>query len=80
MMEATKLIVGQKPQISEEKAPAGSRKPFSHPQLLPIDNLTTQNPRDFLDVEKLFDLASETGLVDVMRWKPRLVRSRRHCT
>lgn len=71
-MEASKMIISQEPRAPEPR-PAGSRKPFEHEQLASINNLSLQNPRDFLDKEKMYKLAEETGLLDVLRWKPRLV-------
>ena len=71
MMEASKMIVSQ-PRPNMELVP-GSRKPFYDHKLAPVDNLSLQNPRDFLDKEKMYKLAEATGLIDVLRWKPRLV-------
>ena len=72
MMEASKMIIAQEPRPSDP-AKRGARKPFQHEQLAGIDNLSLQNPRDFLDKEKVYKLAEATGLLDVLRWKPRLV-------
>ena len=66
------MIVSEEPR-AREPAPKGSRKPFDHEQLAKVDNLTVQKPREFLDKEKMWKLAEATGLIDVLRWKPRLV-------
>lgn len=72
MMEASKMIISQPPATTDDR-PLNARKPFKHEQLTPVDNLSLQNPRDFLDKEKMYKLAEATGLLDVLRWKPRMV-------
>ena len=77
VMEATKSIISQGP-ISGAKVQdefIGEREPFEHEQLQSIDNLYVKKPHDTVGKENLFALASEVGLLDVLRWKPRLVRA-----
>lgn len=76
-METTKNIVAMEP-IEGAKVPDEfERQAFEHPQLTTLDNLNMLGPRDVAGKEKLFVLAAESGLIDVVRWKPRLVGPRR---
>ncbi|KAH6988030.1 ribonuclease-III-like-domain-containing protein [Ilyonectria sp. MPI-CAGE-AT-0026] len=74
IMETTKQIVAKDAIPGAKVADEFNRQPFTHPQLDSIDNLTMEGPRDIVGKEKLYDLAIEVGLIDVVRWKPRLVR------
>lgn len=74
IMETTKQIVAKDAITGAKVADEFNRQPFTHPQLDSIDNLTIEGPRDIVGKEKLYDLAIEVGLIDVVRWKPRLVR------
>ncbi|KAK7420195.1 hypothetical protein QQX98_002848 [Neonectria punicea] len=74
IMETTKQIVSKDPIPGSRVADEFERQPFEHPQLNAIDNLTVEGPRDIVGKEKLYDLAIDVGLIDVVRWKPRLVR------
>lgn len=75
IMESTKQIVTKEP-LPEAKVAndAFDRKPFEHPQLASIDNLAVEGPKDMAGKEKLYQLGIDVGLIDVVRWKPRLVR------
>lgn len=72
-MEATKDIVAKEPLKGAVQADEFDRTPFEHPQLLSIDNLNVEGPKDIAGKEKLYALALEVGLIDVVRWKPRMV-------
>ncbi|KAG6002387.1 hypothetical protein E4U21_003147 [Claviceps maximensis] len=74
VMEATKEIVSKAPlQGSRQKDEHDAfREPFEHEQLAAVDNLNVQNPKDVVGKEKLYELATRIGLMDVVRWKPRL--------
>ncbi|KAM5344738.1 hypothetical protein ACJ41O_010600 [Fusarium nematophilum] len=74
IMETTKTIVAKEPIPGSIVADEFDRQPFEHPQLQSLDNLTMEGPRDLAGKEKLSALAAEVGLIDVVRWKPRLVR------
>ena len=74
MMEATKGIVAKEPIKGAVETDEFDRQPFEHPQLKSIDNLNVEGPKDIIGKEKLFQLGLEVGLIDVVRWKPRLVR------
>jgi large subunit ribosomal protein L15 len=74
MMEATKSIVAQEPKQGAIQTDEFDRQPFEHPKLQSLDNLNVQGPKDIVGKEKLFQLGLEVGLIDVVRWKPRLVR------
>lgn len=50
------------------------REPFRHPAVANIDKLNTTQPQDIVSKEKLAKLALEVGLLEVIRWKPRMVR------
>lgn len=73
-MEATKEIVSKAPlKGSRQTDSLGREKPFEHEQLASVDNLNVESPKDVVGKEKLFEFASSMGLLDVVRWKPRLV-------
>lgn len=76
VMETTKSIVSKEPMTGTriEDEFSEDRQPFEHEQLLPIDNLSVEGPKDVAGKEKLYSLASEVGMLHVLRWKPRLVR------
>lgn len=76
LMEATKGIVAKEPIKGAAVTDEFDRQPFEHPQLQSIDNLNVEGPKDIAGKDKLFKLGLEVGLIDVVRWKPRLVRSR----
>lgn len=73
-MEATKEIVSKHPQKGSRIADEFGRAPFEHEQLASVDNLTVEGPKDVVGKEKLYALATNVGMLDVVRWKPRLVR------
>ncbi|POR39767.1 Uncharacterized protein TPAR_00053 [Tolypocladium paradoxum] len=72
VMEATKDIVSKRPQEGSRMADEFGRAPFEHEQLASVDNLAVQGPRDVVGKEKLYALATNVGMLDVVRWKPRL--------
>ena len=73
-MEATKEIVSKAPLKGSRTADEHGRTPFVHEQLASVDNLSVQGPKDVVGKEKLYALATNAGMLDVVRWKPRLVR------
>lgn len=75
VMEATKEIVSKQPLEGTRTADEFNRTPFEHEQLLPVDNLSVQGPKDVVGKEKLAALANGVGMLEVLRWKPRLVRT-----
>lgn len=78
VMEITKAIVAKDPlegsTIADEEY---DRQPFEHPQLQSVDNLNVEGPMEIAGKEKLYALGTEAGLLDVVRWKPRLVSLKR---
>ncbi|KAI1329890.1 RNase III domain-containing protein [Xylariaceae sp. FL0255] len=74
VMEATKHIITSPPQTSKIPADdfAKLRRPFQDPSLQSLDNLCSSQPLDFLSFDKVSKLAIDTGLSDVVRWKPRM--------
>lgn len=75
-METTKHIVSKAPlkdtKITDEFS--SDREPFEHSQLQSVDNLIREGPQDVAGKEKLYNLAQRVGMLNVLRWKPRLVR------
>ena len=49
------------------------REPFKHPALAGLAGLTEQRKQAVLDKKRTAQLADKYGMVDVMRWKPKLV-------
>lgn len=49
------------------------REPFHDPQLASVDNLHVVEQKNVTGTEKLYALAQEVGLRNVVRWKPRQV-------
>lgn len=74
VMEATKEIVSKEPLDGSILPDQFDRKPLEDNQLLSVDNLNVMGPRDIIGKDKLYQLANNVGLMDVVRWKPRLVR------
>ncbi|KAI0392844.1 RNase III domain-containing protein [Xylariaceae sp. FL0594] len=73
-LEATQLIVNSAPNPDNATADpyADMREPYQDPALRSLDNLTSTQPSDIFDREKLAKLAVDTGLSEVVRWKPRM--------
>ncbi|KAI1429641.1 RNase III domain-containing protein [Xylaria sp. FL1777] len=51
---------------------AEMRQPFEDPGLQSVDNLSESQPNDIFTPERLTKLAMDTGLSEVVRWKPRM--------
>lgn len=75
VMEATKEIVSKEPLDGSIFPDQFNRTSLEDDQLLSVDNLNVMGPRDIVGKDKLYQLANNVGLLDVVRWKPRLVRS-----
>lgn len=59
---------------SLEKDPfEGRREPFENAMLERADNLSHQTPDSIFDLAKMQRLAVDTGISEVVRWKPRKV-------
>jgi large subunit ribosomal protein L15 len=74
VMETTKDIVSKAP-MEGARSPdelGYEREPFANEQLLQVDNLNAKTPSDVVAKEKLYSLAMQVGMLDVLRWKPRL--------
>ena len=74
VMETTKDIVSRPPMKGIRHEDEFQREPFSHEQLTSVDNLLVQGVKGVVGKDKLHALAESVGLVEVMRWKPRMVR------
>ncbi|KAH0497894.1 hypothetical protein TgHK011_005176 [Trichoderma gracile] len=72
VMEATKEIVSKEPLAGSILADQFDRQPLDDAQLLAVDNLNVMGPRDVMGKDKLYQLANKVGLLEVVRWKPRL--------
>lgn len=73
-VEAVKDIVSQPADPKAQESDEFNRQPFEHPKLTPVDNLNINDPREIVGKEQLSALANKVGMMDVVRWKPRLVR------
>ncbi|KAM0477459.1 hypothetical protein ACHAPX_005771 [Trichoderma viride] len=74
VMEATKEIVSKESLDGSIFPDQFDRTPLEDDQLLSVDNLNVMGPRDIIGKDKLYQLANNVGLMDVVRWKPRLPR------
>ncbi|KAK5993884.1 hypothetical protein PT974_07321 [Cladobotryum mycophilum] len=74
VMEATKEIISKDPLEGSILADEFGRTPLENEQLLSVDNLNVEGPKDAIGKEKLYALATKVRLLDVMRWKPRLTQ------
>ncbi|KAJ8106318.1 hypothetical protein ONZ43_g7107 [Nemania bipapillata] len=79
VLEAMESIVTSVSQTSAPKPDdvdadlfAERRQPFEDSALRSLDNLSKTQPSDIFTVEKLTKLALDTGLSEVIRWKPRM--------
>ncbi|KAJ8125564.1 hypothetical protein O1611_g8075 [Lasiodiplodia mahajangana] len=73
-LEATEAIITSVPKLDGIAADpyAEKRQPFEDPALRSLDNLSTSQPNDIFTTDKLTKLAIDTGLTEVVRWKPRM--------
>ncbi|ORY71441.1 ribonuclease-III-like-domain-containing protein [Pseudomassariella vexata] len=73
IFEATQSIITSQDtfQAPENDIYAGRREPFEEPALRLVDNLSVTHPDNLLTKENMQKLAVNTGLSEVMRWKPR---------
>jgi hypothetical protein len=62
-----------KTRLSDVPKDQFGRKPFVHPALEGLSNLSDSTKRDYLDRLRLAGLAKSYGLPQVMRWSPRMV-------
>ncbi|KAI0534937.1 RNase III domain-containing protein [Xylaria digitata] len=72
--EAMESIINSPPKYDNIVADpyAEKRQPFEDPALRSLDNLAATQPNDIFTLEKLARLATDTGLSNVVRWKPRM--------
>ncbi len=75
-MEAMESIITAPPEYDKIVADpyAEKRQPFEGPGLRSVENLSQHQPSDLFTPEKMGKLAIDTGLSEVVRWKPRMVR------
>lgn len=79
-MEATKHIVSKGPLPGAQQADEFGRTPFENEQLSAVDNLNAETAKDIIGKEALHELATSVGMLNVLRWKPRLVSCHRRRT
>ncbi|KAI0907477.1 RNase III domain-containing protein [Ustulina deusta] len=74
IMEAMESIITAPPEYDKIVADpyAEKRQPFEGPGLRSIENLSQHQPSDLFTPEKMGKLAIDTGLSEVVRWKPRM--------
>ncbi|KAI0552165.1 RNase III domain-containing protein [Xylaria curta] len=74
VLEATESIITSPPKHGNVVADpyADKRQPVEDPALRSLDNLSENQPSDLFTLEKLTKLAIDTGLSEVVRWKPRM--------
>ncbi|KAJ2987072.1 hypothetical protein NUW58_g4705 [Xylaria curta] len=72
--ETTESIINSPPKYDNMAADpyAEKRQPFEDPTLRNLDNLSGIQPSEILAIDKLAKLAVDTGLSEVVRWKPRM--------
>ncbi|KAI0100785.1 RNase III domain-containing protein [Nemania sp. FL0031] len=73
-LEATESIITSIPKLDgiPEDPYAEKRQPFEDKALRSLDNLSTNQPSEVFTMDKLTQLAVDTGLSEVVRWKPRM--------
>ncbi|RYO73738.1 hypothetical protein DL762_010368 [Monosporascus cannonballus] len=73
-MEATQFILTSPSNYAEPKEDpfADRRTPYEDPLLRSLDNLSDNQPTDLFTHDKLAKVALDSGLVEVVRWKPRM--------
>ncbi|KAI5862956.1 RNase III domain-containing protein [Durotheca rogersii] len=74
ILECTQSIITSPPRIQATPGDpfAGRREPYDDPALRSIDSLAAFQPNDVLNYNTLTRIAMETGLTEVVRWKPRM--------
>lgn len=74
ILEATKSIITAPPNYETLVVDpfAEERQPFEDAPLRSLDNLSQNQPMNVFSIDKLGQLAVETGLSNVVRWKPRM--------
>lgn len=75
VFEAVQSIITSAPDATNiPEDPFGElRQPLDDPALRSLDNLSSTHPSDLFTLKKMTSLAIDTGLVEIVRWKPRLV-------
>lgn len=74
IVEATESIISAPPNYETLVADpfAEERQPFEDGPIRSLDNLSQNQPTNVFSLEKLSQIAIETGLSKVVRWKPRM--------
>ncbi|GAW12454.1 hypothetical protein ANO14919_018220 [Xylariales sp. No.14919] len=74
VVEAMEAIITSPPKYDDIVADlyAEKRQPFEDPALRSLDNLCGSQPNDIFTLKNMAQLAIDTGLGAVVRWKPRM--------
>ena len=74
-MEATQSIITSPADFAEPPSDvfADRRQPFEDAELRSLDNLTSNQPNDLFSFSKLTKIAMDSGLTEVVRWRPKMV-------
>ncbi|KAI0437954.1 RNase III domain-containing protein [Xylaria telfairii] len=74
VLEATESIITSPPKYEKMVADeyADMRQPFEDPALRSLDNLSRKQPNDIFTTDNMAKLAIDTGVSEVVRWKPRM--------
>lgn len=73
-LETTKSILTSKIAEQETRPDRFNREPFSHAALHDVDKLSYLQPSQIMNIEKIARFATDVGLAEVTRWKPKMVR------
>jgi len=68
----TTLALLQSPVTIKTEDPQDPRQPYTHPALEGLPNLTNTSIDHSLGKKRLASLASQMGMVDIIRWVPRM--------
>ncbi|KAK3373108.1 ribonuclease-III-like-domain-containing protein [Lasiosphaeria ovina] len=72
-LETTRLILlAPSPYARTGNEDPHDREPFQHPALQNIDKLIDTPPQSVIYKQKMANLAKDIGLLEVIRWKPRM--------
>lgn len=75
-MEVTKHIISRPPPKQPPAPDKHGRLPFQHPRLAAVDQLSSATPKEVAGMDHVYRLATQVGMGDVVRWKPKEVRCR----
>jgi large subunit ribosomal protein L15 len=76
VLEATRFVMSLPASSSPNAVPedAYDREPFSHPDLERLNRLVELPLPDLLSLDAVATVARQAGLIQALRWKPKMVR------